>query len=74
MREDDPNDKLEIGPIDVVDCQEAGGRISPAFRVRNGKSYLIELHSDGFDAEEVVTGIAGVEYTLFVELIGHDKE
>jgi len=62
VRADDPDDKLEIGPIDVPDCEEKRGIVD--FKVRKGKTYLSKLQSKGFKPSETVKGKAGVNYSL----------
>ncbi|WP_169981147.1 WD40 repeat domain-containing protein [Tautonia rosea] len=65
---DDPDDKIEIGPIPVLDCTELDRQIDPPFRIRKDQSYVVSLHSVGFKSNEKVEGRAAIEYSLFVDL------
>lgn len=64
-RADDPNDTLYIN-VSIPDCVEVDNDIDPAFQVQVA-SYNISLEVDGFDPDEKVAGIAGVNYSLFLK-------
>jgi len=73
VRTDDLGDTVRIGPLPITDCKEVVGAIEPAFRIRGGKAYRITLESDGFDAEELIKGKAGVEFSFFLDMARENR-
>jgi len=67
QREDDSEDKLVVGPINLQDCTKYEGAISPRFRVRSGKTYVLALKSGGFKNLETIDGTAAVKYGFFLD-------
>jgi hypothetical protein len=66
-RVSDPSDMIQIN-LNIADCTDYEQDVTPPFHVKGGQDYDITLVSKAFGSGELVSGSAGVYYTIWFEL------
>lgn len=55
-------DRLEFGPIEIVDCMEAIGEVD--FRVKKNVPYTLQMEASNFESNEPVRGVVTARIEL----------